>query len=162
MTGEIACCQMLKRKCNPMKTKNILTLTALSLLLSLSACSRQESKLERKPDSVASQGSWQGFQNGQNQASGSLSLSGNNLEFRSANGREWYKGTFTLHEDTNPKQMIVTIKECAFPKYVGTTANAIYRFENGTLTIAAYEPRNAAMPASFDAPGASVMDFKLQ
>ena len=143
-------------------TKKILTLMILMMSLGFIPSSRAQSKPGSTPDSVALQGKWQAFQNGQTNVVGSLSLSGKNLEFRSADGQEWYKGTFTLHEDTNPKQMIVTIKDCADPKYVGKTANAIYRYENKTLTLAANEPGNAAVPAAFDSPGAVVIDFKMQ
>jgi uncharacterized protein (TIGR03067 family) len=139
-------------------TRDILSLTVVTLLVSFTPCLGAENK----SDSVALQGKWQGFQNGQSNVVGTLSLSGKNLDFHSADGKEWYIGTFTLHEDSNPKQMIVAITESSEPKCVGKTANAIYRFENKTLTIAGNEPGNAAVPASFDAPGAEVIDFKKQ
>lgn len=134
----------------------VFSLVIVLTLIGFAGCSRH------KPDSVALQGAWQGSQKGQSQAGDSLTLSGDKLEFHTANGQEWYKGTFTLHEDTNPKQMTVVITDCAAPQYVGKTANAIYRIENGTLTIAAYEPGNAAIPTSFSAQGLRVMDFKMQ
>jgi uncharacterized protein (TIGR03067 family) len=116
-----------------------------------------------KSDLAALQKSWRGQEQGS--AAGqtnSLILSGNNLEFHGPNAQEWYKGTFTLREDTTPKQMIVTITDCSAPQYVGKIANAIYRIENGTLTIVGNEPGNPVMPASFDAPGVQLMTFKAQ
>ena len=58
--------------------------------------------------------------------------------------------------------MIVAITDSSDSKYVGKTANAIYRIEKEKLTIAGNEPGIAAMPAGFDAPGAAVVDFKMQ
>jgi uncharacterized protein (TIGR03067 family) len=73
-----------------------------------------------------------------------------------------YKATFTLREDTNPKQLIAVVTDCPFPQYVGKTSQAIYRIENGTLTLAANEPGNPAVPANFDAPNARVILFKVK
>ena len=73
---------------------------------------------------------------------------------------ERYKATFTLREDMSPKQFVAVITECPAPQYVGKTANAIYRVEDGTLTITGNEPGNPAMPAVFDAPGARRIVFK--
>jgi hypothetical protein len=73
---------------------------------------------------------------------------------------EWYKATFTLREDMSPKQFVAVITECPAPQYVGKTANAIYRVENGTLTTTGNEPGDPAMPAVFDAPGARLIVFK--
>lgn len=127
-------------------------LMAIVLLLGAAGCSTTKS------DSVALKGTWQGEENGQ--PAGSLTLADGNLEFHGVDGKEWYKGTYTLHEDTNPKQMTVLINDCPAPQYVGKTANAIYRIENGVLTIAGCEPGNPAIPASFDAPGVRQLTFR--
>jgi uncharacterized protein (TIGR03067 family) len=116
-----------------------------------------------KSDLATIQKSWNGQERGRALGqTNMLVLSGNNLEFHGANPQEWYKGTFTLHEDTTPKQMIVVITDCPAPQYIGKTANAIYRIENGTLTIAGNEPGNPAMPATFDAPGTRLVTFTAQ
>jgi uncharacterized protein (TIGR03067 family) len=145
--------------------KNSTNVLVLSLvLLAASGCSKRNNPgSSAKSDAVMLQKSWQGEEGarGASQAN-SLVLSGNNLEFHGSNPQEWYKGTFTLREDTTPKQMIVTITDCPVPKYIGKTANAIYRIENGTLTIAGNEPGNPAIPASFDAPGTRLITFKAQ
>jgi len=75
------------------------------------------------------------------------------LEFRGADTNEWYKGTFTLREDQNPKQLLGVIAACPAPNYIGKTVYAIYRIEAGTLTLAGNEPGNAEVPKSFDGPG---------
>ena len=89
-------------------------------------------------------------------------MAGANLEFHGADPNEWYKATFTLHEDTTPKQLVAVITECPIPQYVGKTANAIYRIENGTLTLTGNEPGNPAVPVAFDAPGTRQIVFKIE
>ena len=128
----------------------------VSMLVAASGCSKSHYS-----DSVALQGTWKGQEARANaKGSASLVLSGANLEFHGADTNEWYKATFTLREDTNPKQLVAIITECPAPQYVGKTANAIYRVEDGTLTITGNEPGNPAMPATFDAPGARQIVFK--
>ena len=80
-------------------------------------------------------------------------VSGNTLEFRGADTNEWYKGTFTLRKDQDPKQLVGLITDCPAPKYVGKTVYAIYRIETGTLTLTGNEPGNPDVPKNFDAPG---------
>lgn len=128
-------------------------LITIALLLA-AGCSKT------KPDAVTLKGTWQAQENGK--PAGSLTLDNGDLEYRGADPREWYKATYTLHEDTNPKQIIILINDCPFTNYVGKTANAIYRIENGVLTIAGHEPGNPAIPTSFGGPGVRQMSFKLQ
>jgi len=160
-------------------TSNLLLVSLTALVLAAVGCSKKDqpelaaksaggtakSDLATtvKSDLAMIQKSWHG-QEGAGAAAGtnSLVLSGNNLDFHGANPQEWYKGTFILHEDTTPKQMIVTITDCPAPQYVGKIANAIYKIENGTLTIAGNEPGNPAMPATFDAPGSRLVTFTAQ
>ena len=143
---------------------NTLLVSLMVVLFAAIGCSKHD-----KPDSAVKsdlamlQKSWHGEEGrGVARSTNSLVLSGNNLEFHGANPQEWYKGTFILREDTTPKQMIVTVTDCPAPQYIGKIANAIYRIENGTLTIAGNEPGNQAMPASFDAPGARMITFTAQ
>jgi uncharacterized protein (TIGR03067 family) len=139
-----------------MKKANILIVTLAVVVVGLAGCSKSNGP---KADSAAIQGNWEGKEDPA-KPSESLVLSGNTLEFHGSNPQEWYKGTFVLHEDANPKQMIITITDCPFPKYVGKVANAIYRVENGTLTIAGNEPGKPNMPTGFDDQGARVIAFR--
>jgi uncharacterized protein (TIGR03067 family) len=82
-----------------------------------------------------------------------LMIGGNALEFRAADTNEWYKGTFTLREDVNPKQLVGVVTECPAPEYIGKTVYAIYRIEAGTLTLTGNEPGKPEVPTSFEAPG---------
>jgi uncharacterized protein (TIGR03067 family) len=136
----------------------------MAVLFAAIGCSKKDKPGSAvKSDLATLQKSWHGEESGTTtKGTNSLVFSGNTLEFHGANSQEWYKGTFILHEDTTPKQMIVTITDCPAPQYIGKTANAIYRIENGTLTIAANEPGNQAMPAAFDAQGTRLITFTAQ
>lgn len=105
-------------------------------------------------DTTALQGRWKGKDSG---GSGEglccLTISGNTIEFRAADTNEWYKGTFTLRQDTNPKQLVAVVSECPAPQYIGKTAYAIYRLEAGRLTLTGNEPGKNEVPSGFDAPG---------
>jgi uncharacterized protein (TIGR03067 family) len=120
----------------------------IAVLLGASGCSTL-----RPSDSATLQGTWKGQDIGAS-AEGEccLIISGKNLEFSGGNPSEWYKGTFSLREDVNPKQVVVLIADCCAPKYNGKTSYALYRIENGALTITANEPGSPEPPASFDAP----------
>ena len=108
-----------------------------------------------KPDSVVIQGTWSGQEVGaKTQGTASLVFEGVKCEFHGADPQEWYKATFSLQENTTPKQLEAVITECPFPQYVGKTAHGIYIIEDGKLTFAANEPGNPAVPTSFDAQGA--------
>lgn len=129
--------------------KNTL-LTVLSAGILLSGCSKPHNS-----DSVALQGTWNGQETGaKTQGSSSLVLDGAKCEFHGANPQEWYKATYSLREDTSPKQLQAVITECPFPQYVGKTVNGIYKIEGDKFTFTANEPGNPAVPANFDAQGA--------
>lgn len=81
--------------------------------------------------------------------------------YRGSAPDDWGKGTFTVREDTNPKQLLVTLSECGPKEYVGKTCSMIYKIEDGALTAAASEPGNPA-PLTFDAPNARRMVFKRE
>lgn len=89
-------------------------------------------------------------------------FAGNTVEFHGANTQEWYQATFTLHEDTNPKQLEAFVTACPIAKYVGKTAHAIYKVDDGKLTLAANEPGNPTVPKRFDAPGTRQIVFQLK
>jgi hypothetical protein len=82
------------------------------------------------------------------------------MEFHGTDANDWLKGTFTLREGTSPKQFVGLISECGEPKYVGKNCYAIYKIEDGTLTVAGYEPGVLNFPPSFDAPDARQIVFK--
>jgi RNA polymerase sigma factor (sigma-70 family) len=104
-------------------------------------------------DGATPQGKWSGQELGlPGAASPSLVIQGSSIEFEIPGPGEWYEGTFSLHEDVIPKQLVFVITKCSIPRYVGENCNAIYQLRDGTLTLAASEPGDPAIPASFDAP----------
>ena len=110
---------------------------------------------------VALQGAWKGRElSADSDAPCYLVISGKNFEFHGADTNEWYKGTFTVREDANPKVFAASISECCAPKYVGAADYAIFRLENDTLTLTANEPGNLDIPSGFDAPETRRFVFK--
>ena len=146
--------------------KNTLTIVLCSVGILASGCSKsntQNAGIPQKPDSVVLQGTWSGQEVGAKaQGSPTLILDGTKCEFHGANPQEWYKATYSLREDTTPKQLEAVITECPAPQYVGKTAHAIYKIEDGKLTLTGNEPGNQDMPASFDAKGARQIVFTLK
>jgi uncharacterized protein (TIGR03067 family) len=107
------------------------------------------------------QGKWKGTEVGrEDQGQSSLLISGNILEVRGADTNEWYKGTITLREDKNPRQLDLLVTGCPSPDYIGKTAHAIYRFESQNLRISGNEPGKPQVPSTFDAEGARQFLFK--
>ena len=136
----------------------VLKLVSMALLLGASGCSTLH-----KSDASALQGTWSGREIGANpETPRHLVISGAHLEYRGTNPNDWAKGTFTLREDTQPRQLLLALTECGYPEYVGKNVCIIYKLENGTLTAAASEPGSPALPSSFDAPDARRMVFKKQ
>jgi uncharacterized protein (TIGR03067 family) len=82
----------------------------------------------------------------------SVSFSKNTVEFHGADKDDWCKGIFTLHEDTNPKQIVATIIEAPDARVIGQAVHAIYRIEAAKLTLTGNQPGNSDVPSGFDAP----------
>jgi uncharacterized protein (TIGR03067 family) len=138
--------------------KNLLRIVLCVVTILVTGCSSLH-----KSDSTALQGTWMGQEiNGRAEGVCRLIISGDDLEFRSADSNEWYKGTFTLREDARPKQLVGVIKDCPAPQYIDKTVCAIYKLEAGTLTLTGDEPGNPNVPSGFDAPGARKFVLKKQ
>ncbi len=138
------------------KTSLALGLLSVAAFLALTACSTFH-----KSSASALQGAWNGREPGIDPATPrALVFSGNKMEYHGAVPNDWGKGTFTLRDNTNPKQIVVALTECGIPQYVGKTCYLIYKIENGELTATANEPGVLEPPASFDAPHARRMIFQ--
>ena len=122
---------------------------------SKSAAVASESPTSPKPNSTVFEGSWNG-----REGPASLIVSGQTLEFHGADADDWIKGTFTLREDINPKQWVGTVTECAAPEVIGKKCYAIYKIEDGALTISGNQPGDSNIPQAFDAPGSREVIFK--
>src|SRR5204862_6040311 len=66
----------------------------------------------------------------------SVTITGSSLHYRNSAGG--YKTTFTLPVGTDPQQLHATIKVCSPPSTnaIGTVVFAIFKIEDGTLTLA--------------------------
>jgi uncharacterized protein (TIGR03067 family) len=141
-----------------MKTSIALIFAASTLFL-VGCCSTHSTL--HKADSATLQGTWSGREIGATPGTPrQIVFSGKQFDYRGANPDDWGKGTFTLLEDTQPKQLLVTLTECGPAQYTGKTCCMIYKIEDGILTATANEPGNPVAPLSFEAPGARHMVFK--
>ena len=100
-------------------------------------------------DMVALQGTWIGHEAGEQGNDCNLKVQGDTLEFRAPNPQEWYKATFVLDEQAQPKAIDVHIHECGLPEYVDKVAKAIYSIEQDTLRLASNGPDSQTRPAAF-------------
>jgi uncharacterized protein (TIGR03067 family) len=106
------------------------------------------------------QGRWTGREPGVTpEAPRQLLISANHIEYRGAITNDWGSGTFTVRDDTQPKQILITLTECGIRQYIGKTCCMIYEIQDGTLTAAASEPGKPEAPSTFDAPHARRMVF---
>ncbi len=139
-------------------TKLLLTLGMVSLVMGISGCMTLH-----KSDQAALQGSWSGHEVGrESQGVCHLTISGNQVEFRGADSREWYKATFVLYPDKTPKQLVATVRDCFYPKYIGKTATGIYRLDDDSLTLSANEPGDPDLPSTFQAPDSRTFVLKKE
>jgi len=125
---------------------------------------KQTEKAEKpkQSDLEALQGSWKGRTvRDTPEHECSFVISGKTFEFYdNTETNLWYKGTFSLREDTQPRQYIAVISDCPFPQYAGKTSMAIYKIEGDILTITANEPGNSAVPYAFDAADTACIEVK--
>ena len=84
------------------------------------------------------QGTWEGaVVGGRSNDKVTITIAGDSLHFH-RDTNFWFKTTFTLPAGKDPKELRATIKDCAGSKDpVGKVVTAIFKIENGTLTLAA-------------------------
>ena len=76
-------------------------------------------------------------------------ISGDYLEFRGSDPKEWYKGE-AARRGGDPNQIDLTIRKCSVLTVIGKPCFAIYKIEGNTLTFAANEPGVAKRPTGFE------------
>lgn len=103
-----------------------------------------------KRDLSELQGTWVGEEIGGEKGECRVTIEGDSLKFQGARSQEWYAGKLTLNPKAHPKQAMIVIEACAFPKYVNQTTKAIYKLEGKSLTLAGHEPGNEAVPTAFE------------
>jgi len=129
--------------------KNWRTLIAVMVAMGLAVIGCRKSDDSSPSDMTALQGAWVGNEAGEQGNQCKLIIQGDTLEFRGPNPQEWYKGTFVLDEQAQPKAIDVHIHECGLPEYVDKVAKAIYSIEQGTFTLAGNEPGSQTRPVAF-------------
>ena len=129
--------------------KNLFFLTIILLLsgLVINGCGGSEDTA--KSDQELIQGVWAGNAVGI-ETEFTMTISGNNFNMETTDSEVFYKGTFVLNEKVTPKQADFKMDDCNIEEYIGTTARAIYKIENDTLTIASNEPGNEIRPTVFE------------
>lgn len=78
-----------------------------------------------------------------------ITITGNSLHYH-RNTNFWFETTFTLPAGTDPKQLHATIKDSGSKDSIGTVVVAIFKIEDGTLTLATGNGDGEA-PKSFEA-----------
>jgi uncharacterized protein (TIGR03067 family) len=127
-----------------MRTSFTLAAVAIAGLLLACGCASTP-----KRDLGSLQGTWVGEEIGGEKGECRLTIEGDTIRFQGVRQQEWYVGRLTLDPKTQPRQAIILIESCAFPKYANQVARAIYKLEDKKLTIAGHEPGNPAAPTAF-------------
>lgn len=106
------------------------------------------------------QGTWEGVLVGDKaQQKIIITITGNSLHFH-RDTNFWFETTITLPAGTNPKQLHATIKDGA--SSVGQVVVAIFKIEDGTLTLATGNGDGEA-PKSFEPTGDNGLNrYKLR
>jgi uncharacterized protein (TIGR03067 family) len=83
---------------------------------------------------------WEGVQVGQESAGTiNITFSGNSLHYQGVRADQRYDATFTLKEATRPRQLRATITGGAMANDVGRVIGAVFKIEDGTLSLAGLE-----------------------
>jgi len=78
-----------------------------------------------------------------------LSRENPNQQFQGSNKDEWYKGDFLLDSEADPKRLRTVIRDCPQAGYLSKWAFAIYKLEEGKLTVVGHAPGVEQAPESF-------------
>jgi uncharacterized protein (TIGR03067 family) len=80
-----------------------------------------------------------------------ITITGNSLHYH-RNTNFWFKTTFTLPAGTDPKQLHATIKDSGGKDSIGQVVVAIFKIEDGTLTLATDNGAGEALKVFENAP----------
>ena len=114
---------------------------AMQTLQTLQTLRRMEAELAALAAPTAAemqplQGTWEGVELGQeSRGKITLTITGHLLHFHRATNH-WFETTFTLPAGTDPKQLHATIKDSGGKDSIGKVVVAIFKIEDGTLTLA--------------------------
>jgi uncharacterized protein (TIGR03067 family) len=122
--------------------KTALTIAALSTFMPCALIRAQDASGITQPAAAQTQplqGSWEGVQVGQESAGKyTITFTDNSLHFQGPKVDDKYKATFTLPSGTAPQQLHATITDSSDPDDIGRVVSAIFKIEDGTLTLVRY------------------------
>lgn len=98
----------------------------------------------RKSSPQGLQGHWTGSNTAHPGETCALTISGDKIEYLGAEPNDWIRGTFALNENTDPKQMNITILEPAHGFIL-----CAYQMQDDRITIAAAEHGSSQRPVGF-------------
>jgi hypothetical protein len=108
-----------------------------------------ETTIEIKPAPQFLEDKWEGLEQGREKAGkATLTFTGNKIDFKGGDEREWYKATFVLPRGSEPQQLVSTVTDCPFPSYIGKTSFSILKIEEETLTLVGNEPGEPDFPTT--------------
>lgn len=155
---------------SPMRTtiKMALAVTTLSVLMPCGFICAQAAAPADQPTAAELrplQGTWEGVMVGYESRKITMTITGNSLHFY-RDPDFWFETTFTL-PGTYPQQLHATIKDCPEPcDDVGKVVFAIFKIEDGTLTLVGIQASAAEPPKTFgEIPGFEdnrMFRYKLQ
>jgi uncharacterized protein (TIGR03067 family) len=107
-----------------------------------------------KVDSTGLEGKWSGVEiTHDNEGPVTLTFTADTMAYQGHEANDWVKGTFSVRENTSPKQFIGVITGAESPDSIGKKVYAIYKIDDGTLTITGAAPGESDFPAEFDSEG---------
>jgi len=80
------------------------------------------------------QGHWSGFNAKRPNYACTVNIAGNELEYHGADSNDWARGSFVFHDDVQPNEMELTVREPS--KSSNQMIHAIYQVNGGEMTVA--------------------------
>ena len=152
----------MKKATNGQSLLGALALSLAALFTAFPSTPAQTAAEPSTPTPIAAelkplQGYWKGEGAG---GKCSITITGNSLHYRA--GTNWWKTTFTLPAGTDPKQLHATIKDSSPPTNgIGTVVFAIFKIEDGTLTLAEVDGSDKP-PETFDSASSRYIVRRVQ
>jgi len=108
------------------------------------------------------QGTWEGVVVGdESHEKITITITGNSFHFH-RDTNFWFETTITLPAGKDPKQFHATIKDCPTASSIGQVVGAIFKIEDGTLTLATIGDDAEETQKSFEAAGTRYELRKVQ
>jgi hypothetical protein len=133
-----------------MTLKTAISIAVLAALLPSTLVRAQAAPPTQLPAAAKQslQGAWEGPKKGrESDGRYKLTITGDALRYQGPKAEEWYEAKFTLPEGKFPLQLHATITGSPRKDDVGAKVTAVFKIEDGTLSLAGYD---ANAPAGWD------------